>query len=742
MEIANRQSTPCAMTRYRNSLRMAGDARRAFKQILWKVGLPPLSSKATPFYEGDHIVDPSQPAVKAAICPAPYIERLKGILSQVKARSPLADASLVEEAFSLAWRGHNGRLRKDGENPYFEHPLSVAEIVAGWGLGPEEIAAALCHDMIEDGRIASERVTEDFLKKELGERVGQLVQGVTELGKESKNKSEKPPLVEIYMKWLKYGSKDLASIIIKLADRLHNMRTLAYTKPETREGKAKETLNVYSRITDRLGMWDLKREFEDLSFQYLEAEVFQRIEKKREEIVGLSEGKTERIVQTLHECLDDSKLVKEIVVEKRFIYELHQRMQKRKLSLENLSPSDIWRINIVVPDESSCFDVLGRVHKLYRPDQSEIRDYINDPRTNGHQFLHTYLRAQGFGLVLLQIRDQKMQMNYRRGVLSQLGEKKSRAWIVALLEDLKRDQALPEGDFYGMLASFTEPITVFTERGKEVKLPFGSTPLDFARRIHTEIFLHAAGVKINDQPAELFQPLQDGDRVQVGTDEAAHPSIEWLAHVRTPKARRALQKYLGKRKAGEILADAILALDRESKKYFLPARELIKTALFVKHYSSLGFTEPDPFLTEIGMGKRRAEEVVSGLREFYRIELKKYREAKWWEPEPYYLAITTKDRKGLIDSLIHPLRELGFNLCDVFPVDFKGDGEKIQIVLGVDVFGGRLGGGMAGQIQRLQVNTIARQVLAGEGENIIFLQGEKVIELLKRKVENLRRGKS
>ncbi|MFA6431497.1 MAG: HD domain-containing protein, partial [Candidatus Margulisiibacteriota bacterium] len=280
---------------------------------------------------------------------------------------------LVRKAFDLAWRGHLGVFREDSL-PYIEHVLAVAEIVKERGLGAEEVAAALCHDLIEDSRIGNEKVTKAYLARRLGERVAFLVDGVSELGKgEADSEGLSPSKVDISRKFVSYGNADLAVIVIKLADRLHNMRTLASMPKIKQMKKALETLGGYVPLADALGMWEIKRELEDLSFYYIDEPQYHGISAKRSQI---DEATRSDIVALAEKLAVDEKKPK-IVVEKRGVYEIYDRMKRRGLSLEDLSASDIWRINLVVEDYDAAFSILGRIQLKYPRAQGATGEFHN-----------------------------------------------------------------------------------------------------------------------------------------------------------------------------------------------------------------------------------------------------------------------------------------------------------------------------------------------------------------------------
>ena len=602
-----------------------------------------------------------------------------------------ADRQLVRTAFSLAWRGHCGQFRKDG-NAYIDHPVSAAESIASWSGDATEIAAALCHDLLEDGRIGGNRVTREFLSEQLGERVTRLIEGVTELGKEPEAAIANPSLANIYRCYIEKGIKDPAIFRIKLADRLHNMRTLAYTEPQKRQLKAEETLKIYSRIADILGMWQVRRELEDLAFRYLEPQKYQEVKSMRAKVIAESLGRIRGIAFRLNMAFDRAGLPVELKMEKRAVYELLSRIRQREI--KSLSPTDVWRLNIFVADVPACYAALGQLHATYRPVQGEFRNYIAAPRPNGHRFLHDFVEVPGFRL-LVQVRDLAMKREYEFGVV-----KKEFTWLNALKQYLQRE-GVNEKKIYDMIAAVSMPIVVYTARGQRVQLPFGSTVLDFARHQGEDVFLTARNARIHNAPVPLFQELRDGDTVAIDVGPAAAPEIGWLEWVRTPLALATLRGYLKRRSDSEISASAIRYLDEETQKHYLPARLLIKSDLFAAFLRDVRqFRGQDEFLYQVGTGEVKTRKLVN---EFMALCAREVSARCTERPEQYRYLVVAEDRPGLLGDITALLKEIGINLSQGFFFNYSnerktGKGEILLVMEGV--------AGPAGAIQQLQIETI------------------------------------
>lgn len=690
---------------------------RAFaKMIRARVGLPPTLSS------------PENPIRLNTRSQTFYLNRREKIISTFK--DP-ADAKLIKEAFDLAWEGHQNQFRKSGDL-YIEHPLWVAEKLAEFGLGAEEIAAGLCHDLIEDVKIGERRINENFLSQKLSPRVALIVQGVTELGKEPEfSRGQKIAHVDIVKKWLEFGQKDLATVIVKLFDRWHNMLTLDYTKKETQVFKAEETLNIYTKIAGRLGIWFLKTELEDLAFKFLQPERHQALVSKIEESKRLNKI----IIKNLRDALAKRiNVTAEVLFETRGIYELSQRIEKKKIIPENISPSDIWRCMVIVQEESEVYQSLSAITHLFPPVHGSLRDYISDPRPNGHRFLHFWVRAPRFGQLLIQIRTKSMQKYHELGVLTKVHGrkwyKKTAPWLIAIAEELKTEET-SEPEVWQIIAAQSQPIKVYSPKAEAFELPFGATALDFARKIHEQLFLTAASAIINGRPEEVTSRLHDGDMVQIITDPAAEPPLIWIDYLQTPEAKSSLRNYLKKKlekEQGAVIKSAIEAIDHYAQKYYLTGKQLLSSLLFLKNYHQ----PVEDFLVKVGIGRIKPLEVVSHLASVYQKELKIAKE-QGIKLQTLYLSIEAENRIGLIDDLAHPLKKLQFNISDLFPIYKEKD--KATIILGVDIIEEKGLGRILSEIQRFQVINII-QIITGSKATII--DKEKVKEYLKYKLDKLK----
>ena len=483
------------------------------------------------------------------------------------------DQELVKQAFDFAHIAHEGQQRKSGE-PYFNHLVETAKNLARLGMRSKVIAAGLLHDAVEDG-VASE----ESLEKTFGPEIAFLVDGVTKLGKVRYQgmKRHNESLRKLFIS----SAQDIRVIIIKLADRLHNMQTLEYIPEAKRERIATETLEIYAPLAYRLGISTLSRQLEDLSFPYVYPEEY----KKTKEILH------ENSRQTLARLEKIDRSIKKKLAENDFrifrtshrikgMYSLYRKLLRKKWDTEKIY--DISALRLIVPDTPACYQALGIIHHNYRPMPGRIKDYIAFPKPNGYQSIHTTIFTGDGGLVEIQIRTEVMHQEAEYGAASHLGYKtltgslsqtatnQDQSWVGKLLDRLRTNQLAETDedpttvpDWMTHLADgidseeenytdhlkedfFTHRIFVFTPLGAVIDLPQGATPIDFAYQVHTEIGHHTAGAKIGGKLVALDSSLENGDIVEIITKPAAKPSAKWLDFAVTTEARRKIRSALSK----------------------------------------------------------------------------------------------------------------------------------------------------------------------------------------------------
>lgn len=461
------------------------------------------------------------------------------------------DRALIERAFAFAQKAHEGQRRKSGE-PYFIHPFNVALILAGFGADAESIAAGLLHDTVEDAGVSLATI-----EKEFGKTVAFMVDAVTKLG-ELKYKGAIRH-VESLRKLFVAMAEDIRVIIIRLADRLHNVRTLQYVEPEKQKRIALETLEIYAPLANRLGMWKMKGLLEDASFPYAYPEEYKKVvalrkTKGRETIKRLE--KVYRVLQTLlakRECKDYT-----IDYRIKYLYSLWAKLKRKNMDMDEIY--DISALRVIVNSIEECYQVLGIIHNEWRPVPGKIKDYIANPKPNGYQSIHTAIFAGDGSIVEIQIRTKEMQREAEFGATAHVlydesgkpktgGSKKtvpkSVEWILDLLEWQKEVKGSEE--FLSALKTdfIHDRIFAFTPKGDVVELPKGSTMIDFAYAIHSDIGDHASGAWMNGKFVSLDTPLSNKCTVQIETKKTSKPSAKWLPLAKTSLAKRHIRNALG-----------------------------------------------------------------------------------------------------------------------------------------------------------------------------------------------------
>jgi len=454
---------------------------------------------------------------------------------------------LVQKAYVVAREAHEGQTRSSGE-PYITHPVEVTQILAAMNLDHETLMAALMHDVIEDTDFSQQDLAEIF-----GETVAELVEGMSKLDK-LKYKNKKEFQAENYRKMIMAMTQDIRVILIKLADRTHNMRTLGALRPDKRRRIAKETLEIFAPIANRLGIHDIKNELEDLGFQALYPMRHRALTSE----VAKARGNRKEIINNIQEeiitRLQESGVEAEVSGREKHSYSIYRKMLNKELMFNEVM--DIYAFRIVVDSLDTCYRVLGVAHNLYKPIETRFKDYIAVPKTNGYQSLHTSLVGPHGIPVEIQIRTKEMDQMADMGVAAHWTYKKSgdnsgntaqqraRQWMQSLLE--LQQSAGSSFEFIENVKTelFPEEIYVFTPDGRIVELPMGATAIDFAYTVHTDVGNSCVGVRVNRKPHPLSQPLDTGQTIEVITSSGAHPNATWLNFVVTGKARLGIRNYL------------------------------------------------------------------------------------------------------------------------------------------------------------------------------------------------------
>lgn len=550
--------------------------------------------------------------------------RFKDLLDIVYENNPNADLEMLEEVYRFAEDLHKSQFRKSGE-PYITHPLHVAVTLAELGLDEKAIAAGLLHDIAEDTNCKMNCVVNNF-----GEEVSFLVNGVTKLGKLECNSKEERQL-ESYRKMFLAMAEDVRVIIIKLADRLHNMRTLKHQAPEKQKEIAKETLEIYAPIANRLGISKMKWELEDLSLRYLEPDKYYdlvaRISMKRKE----REEYINQVINVLNEELKKADLKVEIAGRPKHFYSIYNKMIKQNKDLNELY--DLIAVRVLVDTIKDCYAVLGIVHTLWKPIPGRFKDYIAMPKPNMYQSLHTTVIGPGGEPFEIQIRTYDMHRTAEYGIAAHWiykesggSEMKKSNSQLSWLEQLKEMQSEAKDNKEFMesikIDLFSDSVFVFSPKGDVYELPVGSTPIDFAYRVHTEVGNRCIGCKVNNKIVPLDYQLKTGDIVEVLTSKVANgPGQDWLNIAKTSQAKNRIRQWFKKDRRGENMLKGEELLEKEIKKQGLDAAFYTKSDHINQIARKVGYSNWEDVFAAVGEGALTALQVLNRLKdEFQRDE--------------------------------------------------------------------------------------------------------------------------
>ncbi len=541
--------------------------------------------------------------------------RIHEIVEQVQGHFPDVDISLLEKAYVYSAKVHQGQMRLSGE-PYLTHPLAVAELLAEMRLDHVTVAAGLLHDTVEDTF-----ATDADIRAQFGEEIGDLVAGLTKLSK-IEFQSREEAQAENFRKMLLAMSKDIRIILIKLADRLHNIRTLEYMKEDSRRRIAQETLEIYAPLSHRLGIYWMKEELEDRAFRVLNPELCAQIEEK---IAGTKEERDRYIGDVksrLQVELAKRGLRCEVTGRLKEVYSLFKKMQLQNVSIEQIYDLIAFRV-IVDGTPSTCYEALGLVHGLWKPVQGRFKDYIAMPKPNGYQSIHTTVIGPFGERMEVQIRTQEMHRvaelgiaahwKYKGAGATSAGDEQQFAWLRQLLE--WQQQLKDPNEFLETVRIdlFSDEVYVFTPKGDVQALPAGATPIDFAYAVHSEVGNHCQGAKVNGQLVALRHKLSNGDTIEIVTSPHQRPRQEWLDFVVTGRARSRIRHVL---KAEQVERARDLGRDllhRELHKRGLAFEKLVKSGEIKTAARELGVRDLDGLLQAIAYGKIDARGVARQL---------------------------------------------------------------------------------------------------------------------------------
>ncbi|ATX82074.1 GTP pyrophosphokinase [Mariprofundus ferrinatatus] len=471
------------------------------------------------------------------------MSRIFEITERVASYSPKADLDLINRAYVFAAHAHAGQVRNSGE-PYIVHPLAVADILASLGMDDSTIVTALLHDTVEDTTVTLEEVERHF-----GSDVARLVDGVTKIGQIHFNTKEQKQ-AENFRKMILATAQDLRVLIVKLADRLHNMRTLGFMRDEKRKAIAEETIQIYAPLAHRLGIHWVKQEMEDLGFSYIETDAYKEL---LSEMAGRLESLNqtrERLESIIQEALQRQGLKARVQGRMKHLYSIYEKMQRKHVNFDEIF--DLVAFRVIVDDMQTCYKALGVVHSLYRPVPGRFKDYIALPKPNGYQSLHTTVIGPENFRIEVQVRTEAMHSYAEDGVAAHWaykegssadGEGESYKWLKQLTELLHDTESPNEFLENVRLDLFVQEVYVFSRDGDIFALPRGARPLDFAYAVHTDIGHHCMGVRINGEMADFSTRLRNGDSIEIMTSPDQTPSRQWLQYVKTPRARHSIRQW-------------------------------------------------------------------------------------------------------------------------------------------------------------------------------------------------------
>ena len=537
------------------------------------------------------------------------------LIGAVKRHNPQADTAGISRAVALAVEAHGGQRRASGE-PFVTHPIASAQILAELGVDPVAIEAALLHDVPEDTEFSLADIEERF-----GQEVAHLVDGVTKLGKFSTLSHEQQQAENIRKMFLAMA-EDIRVVLIKLADRLHNMRTLAALPAEKQLRIARQTLEIYAPLAERLGIWQMKWELEDLAFKVIEPERFRELAKLLDTRRKGREGYIERAIAELRPQLEKAGIEADLEGRPKHIFSIWKKMQRKSAEFGEIY--DVYAIRVLVDEVRDCYATLGIVHSIWRPIPGQFDDYIAVPKNNLYQSLHTAVIALDGKPLEIQIRTHAMHQvsevgiaahwRYKEGSKSERDYDAKLAWLRQLM-DWQRDVSDATEFVEGIkLDIFQDQVFVFTPRGDIKDLPAGATPLDFAYRIHTDVGHRTIGAKVNNRLVPLDSRLKNGDIVEIVTTKAEHgPSRDWLNLVRTSHAREKIRQWFKRQERDENIVHGRESLERELRRLARTSLAAVGQERLLDVARQYNHDALDDFYAAVGYGAISAQTVVMRL---------------------------------------------------------------------------------------------------------------------------------
>ena len=540
------------------------------------------------------------------------LTKFRDLMKRMQENRPQDDLTIVKKAYDYSLKHHEGQTRASGE-PYLVHPLEVALVLAEMKMDPVAVAAGLLHDSVEDTS-----VTIVDIRKEFGEQVAHIVEGVTKISKIDFATREEQQ-AENLRKMMLAMVDDIRVVLIKLADRLHNMRTLEHLQPDRQHKIAEETLEIYAPIAHRLGMGKIRGELEDLGFRFLDPVGYEQVEKSVNARRKQGEAFLAKMQQIIGDKLKEAGIQARVESRIKRLYSIHKKLQRQRISVDQVY--DLCAMRVITRSLQDCYAVLGIIHNLWRPVPGRIKDFIAMPRPNFYQSLHTSVITEDGTPFEIQIRTEEMHKmaeegiaahwKYKDGPVSAQDEQRL-AWLRQVVE-WQRDVSDPN-EFLSTLKVdlYPEEVYTFTPKGKVVVLPRDATPIDFAYTIHTEVGHTCIGAKVNGRMVPLRHKLHSGDIVEILTQPGHKPSRDWLGLVKSSRSRNKIKHWLNVHQRERAIEIGRKLIEKEARKYRIALKE-IKDEELQKVASGYGLGKADDLMSGIGYGKYSARQVLARL---------------------------------------------------------------------------------------------------------------------------------
>jgi GTP diphosphokinase / guanosine-3',5'-bis(diphosphate) 3'-diphosphatase len=591
-------------------------------------------------------------AVLKKVRPArqPLDPALENLIKEVRKQRPKADTKAIERAYLMAEEAHRGQLRKSGD-PFITHPLGVALIVAQLGLDETSIMAALLHDAVEDTELTLVEV-----ERTMGFDVATLIDGLTKLDK-IRFRSAEQSRAENIRKMIIATARDIRVLLIKLADRLHNMRTLAPLRPEKREVISIETIEVYAPLAHRLGMYAIKWELEDLAFATMHPKRFEEISSLVQQREPQRELLLEEVTRDVERKLREVKIKSEVSGRPKHLYSIYQKHMVRGKQFDEIF--DLMGIRVVVENIKDCYGALGAIHTLFTPLPGRFKDYIAMPKFNMYQSLHTTVMGSAGRPIEIQIRTHEMHRAAEFGIAAhwlykeqQKGKVREEeiAWLQRVM-DWQRESSDPREFMESLkIDLYSDEVFVFTPKGDVIDLSRGATPLDFAYTIHTEVGHRTVGARVNGKLVALNHELQSGDSVDIITSKGpAQPTRDWLGIVRTPRARNKIRQWFARERREDALAQGREALVQAMRKQGLPVEKISKGQVLETVADELHYADLDSMHVAIGEGRLSTQSVTSRVIRLFEPETAEEEDEDVdWPSPPRRLRKAKSRGKGVI----------------------------------------------------------------------------------------------